>query len=50
MNRSDRGSIHSKSTGLIATIAPDTSAFIDASGASPEPSKVRFAESERMHG
>ena len=57
MNRSDRGSIHSKSTGLMATIAPGTrqsagpvDTFIDASGAHPEPSKVRCAESERMHG
>jgi hypothetical protein len=59
MNRRDGGSINSKSTGLMATIAPDTRqsagpvdlfAFIDASGASPKPSTVRFAESERLHG
>ncbi len=59
MNRRDGRSIDSKFTGLITTMVPDIRqragpvdlfVFIDASAACPEPTKFRFAESERMHG
>jgi hypothetical protein len=58
MNRSDGGSIRSKSTDLMAIIGPDSRqtaepvdlfVFVDSWGACSEPSNVRFPEREQVH-
>ena len=59
MNRSDGTSVQSKSMDLMAIIGPhsrqsaepvDLFVVVDSWGACPEPSNLRFPESEQMHG